>query len=268
MAKRLSKQQLAKAIANTLETPPQPKAGRRRNRRRQRSAVQQLQPTQAGISMAASAQGAMVRIRNPAVSSSRGGITVLTHSELSAEIGVTDSIVVSSELVMPYTVGTWLRGVAANWSKYSWLSVRYTYIPSCPSSTAGSIHMGFQYDMADTVPVSVNQLSNLRGYVSGQVWSGSAGLCFINGTRCSDTSTAISTTLDVSKLGKKWYPYKTSADYATAVGVDVNIATPLVPARLVIALLDGSSSTAVAAGRIYCTYTIQMIEPTASALNN
>nr|1X36_A Chain A, Coat protein [Sesbania mosaic virus] len=237
-------------------------------RRRQRSAVQQLQPTQAGISMAPSAQGAMVRIRNPAVSSSRGGITVLTHSELSAEIGVTDSIVVSSELVMPYTVGTWLRGVAANWSKYSWLSVRYTYIPSCPSSTAGSIHMGFQYDMADTVPVSVNQLSNLRGYVSGQVWSGSAGLCFINGTRCSDTSTAISTTLDVSKLGKKWYPYKTSADYATAVGVDVNIATPLVPARLVIALLDGSSSTAVAAGRIYCTYTIQMIEPTASALNN
>nr|1SMV_A Chain A, Sesbania Mosaic Virus Coat Protein [Sesbania mosaic virus]1SMV_B Chain B, Sesbania Mosaic Virus Coat Protein [Sesbania mosaic virus]1SMV_C Chain C, Sesbania Mosaic Virus Coat Protein [Sesbania mosaic virus] len=265
-AKRLSIQQLAKAIANTLETPPQPKAGRRRNRRRQRSAVQQLPPIQAGISMAPSAQGAMVRIRNPAVSSSRGAITVL-HCELTAEIGVTDSIVVSSELVMPYTVGTWLRGVADNWSKYSWLSVRYTYIPSCPSSTAGSIHMGFQYDMADTVPVSVNKLSNLRGYVSGQVWSGSAGLCFINNSRCSDTSTAISTTLDVSELGKKWYPYKTSADYATAVGVDVNIATDLVPARLVIALLDGSSSTAVAAGRIYDTYTIQMIEPTASALN-
>nr|AAB32863.1 coat protein [sesbania mosaic virus SMV, host=Sesbania grandiflora, Peptide Partial, 230 aa] [Sesbania mosaic virus] len=230
----LSIQQLAKAIANTLETPPQPKAGRRR------SAVQQLPPIQAGISMAPSAQGAMVRIRNPAVSSSRGRILVL-HC-----IGVTDSIVVSSELVMPYTVGTWLRGVADNWSKYSWLSVRYTYIPSCPSSTAGSIHMGFQYDMADTVPVSVNKLSNLRGYVSGQVWSGSAGLCFINNSRCSDTSTAISTTLDVSK---KWYPYKTSADYATAVGVDVNIATDLVPAR------------------IYDTYTIQMIEPPASALN-
>uniref|UniRef100_Q7LZT8 Capsid protein n=1 Tax=Sesbania mosaic virus TaxID=12558 RepID=Q7LZT8_9VIRU len=159
------------AIANTLETPPQPK-----------SAAQQLPPIQAGISMAPSAQGAMVR-----------------------------------------TVGTWLR---------SWLSVRYTYIPSCPSSTAGSIHMGFQYDMADTVPVSVN-----KGYVAGQVWSGSAGLCFINNSRCSDTSPAI------------WYPYKTSTDYATAVGVDVNIATDLVPAR------------------IYDTYTIQMIEPTASALN-
>lgn len=209
----------------------------------------------------------MVRLRDPSMRTA-GGITTLVHSELSTELSVTSSIVVTSELVMPYTVGTWLRGVASSWSKYAWLSVRYTYLPACPSDTAGTVHLGFQYDMADTVPVSVNQLSNLRGYVSGQVWSGSSGLCFINGTRCTDTSSAISTTLDVSKLGKKWYPYKTSSDYTTAVGVDVNIATPLVPARLVIAMLDGSSSTAVNAGRLYVTYTLQLIEPIASALNN
>ena len=128
--------------------------------------------------------------------------------------------------------------------------------------------MGFQYDMADTLPVSVNQLSNLRGYVSGQVWSGSSGLCYINGTRCLDTANAITTTLDVGQLGKKWYPFKTSTDFTTAVGVNVNIATPLVPARLVIAMLDGSSSTAVSTGRLYVSYTIQLIEPTALALNN
>ena len=217
--------------------------------------------------MAPVAQGTMVRFKEPTMRST-GGITVLSHSELSTELSVTSSIVVSSELVMPYSVGTWLRGVASNWSKYAWMSVRYTYLPACPSSTSGSIHMGFQYDMADTVPVSVNQLSNLRGYVSGQVWSGSSGLCFINGTRCTDTSSAISTTLDVGRFGKKWYPYKTSSDYTTAVAVDVNLATPLVPARLVIAMLDGSSTTAVSVGRLYVTYTIHMIEPTASALNN
>nr|BBD74052.1 coat protein [Soybean yellow common mosaic virus] len=267
MAKRLTRQQLAKAIANTLEPPSGAQPRKRRNRSRRRSAAMQPRPIQAGVSMAPIAQGTMVRLREPSMRTT-GGITTLTHSELSTELSVTSTIVVASELVMPYSVGTWLRGVASNWSKYAWLSVRYTYLPACPSDTAGTIHMGFQYDMADTVPVSVNQLSNLRGYVSGQVWSGSSGLCFINGTKCLDTSSAISTTLDVSKLGKKWYPYKTSTDYTTAVGVDANIATPLVPARLVIAMLDGTSTTAVNAGRLYVTYTIQLVEPIASALNN
>ncbi|AAQ19971.1 capsid protein [Southern bean mosaic virus] len=266
MAKRLTKQQLAKAIANTLEAPAT-QSRRPRNRRRRRSAARQPQSIQAGASMAPIAQGAMVRLREPSLRTA-GGVTVLTHSELSTELAVTNAIVVSSELVMPFTMGTWLRGVAANWSKYSLFSVRYTYLPSCPSTTSGSIHMGFQYDMADTLPVSVNQLSNLRGYVSGQVWSGSSGLCYINGTRCSDTANAITTTLDVAKLGKKWYPFKTSTDFTAAVGVIVNIATPLVPARLVIAMLDGSSSTAVSTGRLYVSYTVQLIEPTALALNN
>jgi len=209
----------------------------------------------------------MVRLREPSLRTARG-VTVLTHSELSTELAVTNAIVVSSELVMPFTMGTWLRGVASNWSKYCLESVRYTYLPSCPTTTPGSIHMGFQYDMADSLPVSVNQLSNLRGYVSGQVWSGSSGLCYVNGTKCLDTGSAISTTLDVSKLGKKWYPFKTSSDYTAAVGVNVNIATPLVPARLVIAMLDGSSATAVSTGRLYVSYTICLIEPTASAINN
>jgi len=209
----------------------------------------------------------MVRLREPSLRT-MGGVTELIRSELSTELSVTNATVISSELVMPYSVGTWLRGVAANWSKYSWVSVRYTYLPACPSTTAGSIHMGFQYDMADTLPVSVNQLSDLRGYVTGQVWSGASGLCYINGTKCLDTSTAISTTLDVSKLGKKWYPYKTSSDYTTAVGVNINFGTPLVPARLVIGMLDGSSTTAVSVGRLYVTYTVHLIEPTASALNN
>nr|UHS71728.1 MAG: capsid protein P3 [Sobemovirus sp.] len=265
MAKRLTANQLAKAIENTL-TLDAPTKGKRNRRRRQRVA-QRSRPTQAGTSMAPIAQGTMVRIPGPRMRTVKD-VTWLPHTELSTELSVTSSIVVASELVMPYTVGEWLRGVAANWSKYAWHSVRYTYLPSCPSTTSGTIHMGFQYDVADDLPVSVNQLSNLKGYVSGQVWSGSNGLCYVNGTRCSDTSSAITTTLDVTKLGKTWYPYKTSSDYTTAVGVNANLGTPLVPARLVIAMLDGDSTTAVSVGRLYATYVIKLIEPTSSAINN
>ena len=224
------------------------------------------QPTQAGVSMAPIAQGAMVKLRPPMLRSSMD-VTILSHCELSTELAVTDSIVVSSELVMPFTVGTWLRGVAQNWSKYAWVAIRYTYLPSCPTTTSGAIHMGFQYDMADTLPVSVNQLSNLKGYVTGPVWEGQSGLCFVNNSKCSDTSRAITIALDTNEVSEKRYPFKTATDYTTAVGVNANIGNILVPARLVIAMEGGSSSTAVNTGRLYASYTIRLIEPIAAALN-
>ena len=216
--------------------------------------------------MAPIAQGTVVRLRPPRMMSTKG-VTLLTHSELSAELAVTSSVVVRSELVMPATVGTWLRGVAQNWSKYSWISVRYTYLPSCPTTTTGAVHMGFQYDMADTLPVDVNQLSNLKGYVTGPVWEGQSGLCFINDTKCSDSSRAISLTLDVNEVSEKRYPYKTASDYTAAVGVNPNLGTFLVPARLVIAMEGGNSTTAVSTGRLYVTYSIRLIDPIAAALN-
>ncbi|AAA46567.1 ORF [Southern cowpea mosaic virus] len=260
MATRLTKKQLAQAIQNTLPNPP------RRKRRAKRRAAQVPKPTQAGVSMAPIAQGTMVKLRPPMLRSSMD-VTILSHCELSTELAVTDTIVVTSELVMPFTVGTWLRGVAQNWSKYAWVAIRYTYLPSCPTTTSGAIHMGFQYDMADTLPVSVNQLSNLKGYVTGPVWEGQSGLCFVNNTKCPDTSRAITIALDTNEVSEKRYPFKTATDYATAVGVNANIGNILVPARLVIAMEGGSSKTAVNTGRLYASYTIRLIEPIAAALN-
>nr|APA23085.1 coat protein [Southern cowpea mosaic virus] len=260
MATRLTKKQLAQAIQNTLPNPP------RRKRRAKRRAAQVPKPIQAGVSMAPIAQGTMVKLRPPMLRSSMD-VTILSHCELSTELAVTDTIVVTSELVMPFTVGTWLRGVAQNWSKYAWVAIRYTYLPSCPTTTSGAIHMGFQYDMADTLPVSVNQLSNLKGYVTGPVWEGQSGLCFVNNTKCSDTSRAITIALDTNEVSEKRYPFKTATDYTTAVGVNANIGNILVPARLVIAMEGGSSKTAVNTGRLYASYTIRLIEPIAAALN-
>jgi len=168
---------------------------------------------------------------------------------------------------MPYTVGTWLRGVAANWSKWQWLYLRFIYIPSTGTDTAGSVHMGFLYDQYDTVPSTALQMTSLSRYTSGPVWSGSEASSMLSNPSMKCPPGAICCELDVTRLEKPWYSYVNSADFTAAITVNSAIGNIYSPSRLVVLSADGVNSTAVACGRVMVQYGIKLIEPITSALN-
>lgn len=198
----------------------------------------------------------------PRIRSDRDLVRV-AHVESSSSLTVAGEASFAALQCIPSTFTQWLSGVAINWGKWRWKRLEIIYMPVCPTSTSGSIHMGFLYDSTDSTPSSVGQMSSLQGYTTGPVWGGSEGAKALSGGAIPPG--AISVRLDVSRTAEKWFPYVSSTELATELAVSSALGNTRVPAQLVVATADGPS-TSVTAGRLYTRYEIELIEPKASAL--
>lgn len=188
----------------------------------------------------------------------------VTHSELTTTLAV-GSIAQSplSFRLIP-SFPPWLAGVASNFSKYKWLSLRIVYIPACPSTTQGSIHMGVVYDTSDVPSVTtLAQISSLQGYATGALWSGRAGAMCLAGSKAACPPDAIVTTVDVNRLEKEYYSFRQS----TGVPATADLAINVVPATLIVAI-DGTATTNNTIGHLHWVYTIQCLEPISAGSNN
>lgn len=65
----------------------------------------------------------------------------------------------------------WLSAQAVNWDQYSIKSLRYEYVPSCPTTAPGQILLIPEYDPTDQYPVTEADALNNYGCVSAPVWS-------------------------------------------------------------------------------------------------
>lgn len=218
--------------------------------------------------VAPASAGAIIGRPTPSLRS-RQGITVVTSVEEVATLAVSSTLTPQVLQCIPSTLTTWLRGVAANWSKWHWTVLKYIYVPTCPTSTTGSMHMGFLYDSTDSVPTTVAQMATLQGYVTGPVWSGSEGATLLDSLNPSKPCPpgGVCTQLDVNRSTQYWYPYVTAAELTTELTVSSSLGNMRSPARLALATADGSGTTAVNCGRLYAVYRVELIEPIASALN-
>lgn len=188
----------------------------------------------------------------------------VTHSELTTTLalGSTAQSPVSFRLIPSFP--PWLAGVASNFSKYKWISLKVVYVPACPSTTLGSIHMGVVYDTADVASVTtLAQISSLQGYATGPLWAGRSGAACLAGTKIACPSDAIVTTVDVGRLEKEFYSYRQSGRVPATTELAINV----VPATLVVAV-DGIASASTTIGHLHWVYTIQCLEPIAAESNN
>ena len=210
--------------------------------------------------MAPAAAGVITGSVHPRFKASSDGGTRLACADVTTEVSVSSTVTPNILQCIPYTASAWLRGVAANWSKWRWLSLKFIYIPTCPTSVSGSVHMGFLYDQSDSTPATVAEMAALRGYTTGPVWSGSEAAVMLSDVSRACPPGAICASLDVTKLSKPWYSYVTSTTLTTSITLDPSLGNIYVPARLVILTADGSATDAVSVGRLYVQYEVELIE--------
>lgn len=166
----------------------------------------------------------------------------------------------------PFALGPWLNGLAVSWSKWRLRKLRFLYVPSCPTSVSGSIHMGLQYDSVDSAPTTVTGISATYRYTSGPVWSGFQVASVLSNPDRTPPPEAICCDVDVTRFSLPWYPYITSTNFTQQGLIAISTQNTYSPGRLVLVTADGPS-TSVAAGRLYAQYSVELIEPVASSQN-
>lgn len=204
----------------------------------------------------------VVRKSSPVIRSDRKGIQVC-NTEFIRSFDLNAGFTVGS---IPCTPGTmpWLSRMAASWGRWKWNSLRFTYIPAAPSSTQGTVAMGFLYDSLDSLPSNLASMSSLDGFTTGAVWSGCEGSAYLAKPSMRDIPGAISTCLDIDPdwRQKRWR-YITALELAALSKPDFNI---YAPARLTIAAANSSINIA-SVGTLYATYKVELFDPISAELN-
>nr|UHS71706.1 MAG: putative coat protein P3 [Sobemovirus sp.] len=258
-----------KRTSNQNSTRPSGSNSRVRRRVRRSGLNQQMQNLQISRPMAAPVSTGVVTGRMVPSISSSNDVTTVRFAEIVMNLEVSNGPTSASAACMPSDMTSWLSGVARSWSKWHWDVLKYVYIPCCPATTSGSVHMGFQYDWSDDVPSNDSEISSLHGYTSGPVWGGENGAVLLNPrtpyTRC--PVGAICSEIDVGRTMEYWYPYVSKTRFANESLVAAALVNLRTPARLVVLTTDGPSD-AVKCGRIYAIYQVKLIEPISSALND
>jgi len=146
----------------------------------------------------------------------------------------------------------YLAGLASNFSKFKWLKLAVYYVPSCPTSTLGECAMGTYFDQQDATAATFIQTSQLKGGISFPPWGGGP-------ERGTD---AVRIDFDVNNFDKPRYNYIGNGPWGALSLSDRNNYTP---ASLAVA--SQGSTLAAFAGRLWCEYTVRLIDPIPVALN-
>ncbi len=238
----------------------------RRRRRRVRAGVRgggfqihkPLTPPAAG--------GFVVGRANPSLTS-KDGIVCIRNVESLTGINTTAAFTTIIVNCLPHSF-PFLNGLAVNYSKYRWKSLKFVYIPGCSLSTPGTVSLMNQYDVPDLTPTSSAQMSVSNGFVTTPVWGGVPGCSVLSNTNSHPPGAVISH-FDVTRLDKDWYPYITGPDFVALLAVAVTgpvAGNYYSPGNLIIAT-EGGPAVPVVAGTLFGVYEIELIEPITSSLN-
>lgn len=198
---------------------------------------------------------------------SDGRAFCVTNSEVVRTLSVSTGSTSGVTWFAPFDVGPWILGQAAGFSKWRFKRLRYFYIPTCPTSTTGSIHLGLQYDSLDTAPSTVQAISASYAYTTGPCWSGYQASSALSDFDTSIPEDAIAVEVDVTRFSLSWYPFTTLTAFTAQGTTLLSAQNSYAPGRLVFVTADGTSSTPIQIGRLYSQYEIEFIEPIAANLN-
>jgi len=210
-----------------------------------------------------------------------GGITTKQRSTLPLSVGMGRKMVVQNyELVTGYksfatdTFASlfsaftcnpgiagfvpWLSTLALNYSKFSWKSVRFIYVPKVPTSIAGQAYIMVSYDPSDAAPTSIADVAVSDSSSIGPVWIGGG----INQEKAFRTGLgvdeAIFVDVDCKSLTQPNYFVRKQA------GLDADTRPFIVYAGTAAA---ANGATFGGTGDLYIAYTVELSEPVQSALN-
>lgn len=174
----------------------------------------------------------------------------------------------------------WLSGIAKQYVKFNWRFLRYIYVPTCSTATAGSTFFMFNYDYLDAGPSSLAQVAQSEDSSIGNAWFGGA----INPTLAFSpelsSREAIYVDYNTTKATNNWYYVRT-----TQGGVSPSSGGTLggtIPGGLTFTpgsypdpearpatIYYGADSVAGTSGigNLFVAYICEFAEPVAAALN-
>jgi len=199
------------------------------------------------------AAGAITRnFPSRSLSSSEG--LILSHCEplLAPGLNAAGALAYSTNAIIP-PIFPYLIGIAQNFSKYRWLKLHFYYVPACPTSTLGEIAMSNFYDWQDASAATFIQTAQMKNGVSFPPWGGGEEY----------GANAVTIDVDCKDFDKARYLYIQVAAFNALSTSDRNNYAPV---NLAFAT-QGSTAAVSLAGRIWCSYTIQMLDPIPTGLN-
>lgn len=207
------------------------------------------------------ASGFIVRNKQPNIQT-KGSALMIHHVEpLTNVVGGAAGVFVAGIVSLVPIAFPWLNGVAINFSKYRWHRLTLFYVPTIPTSSPGEMAMGLSYDRQDTTPTSMQQVQTYKDSVSSPVWGGADGSSLFNGDK--REGSVVYLDVDVKYFNEQYWRYVTNATFGAMNLADQNV---YCAANLIHGNFGASGATTQ--GRIYAKYSVELIEPIASALNN
>lgn len=143
----------------------------------------------------------------------------------------------------------WLSGVAANYSKWRWLSFRAYYVPVVGTNTSGAVGYGFGYDFAEQTPTSLTVFAAFDQVKIHASW----------------TTAEDGAVLDTGRFTKDWYPYIGKGPFTTAVTVPNN-RNIYAPAYLSFYEAGSSATENSVVGFMWYDYVVELADPISSTL--
>jgi len=186
--------------------------------------------------------------------------TLVTNTELISDLSAIG--VGNTRFAMIPAATAWVNGIAQNYSKWQVRYLRYIYIPTGPTSAAGSIIMSPGYDYFDLLPAAATALQRGFRSVTAPVWAGWEGAAALHvyGDKLPVGAVAIEIDVCEFKSGNELskYPYISLPIFTLANGVTQNLYGP---GYLDIWLTNPT------AGNLFCQYQYEFFEPVDPTLN-
>lgn len=173
---------------------------------------------------------------------------------------------------------TWLSGIASSYQKFKWNYLRFIFVPSCPTTTAGSVFLYLSYDYVDSAPTNLAQVDVSADSSTGPAWLGTpidGELAFRPGL---EVSISNHVNADVNRFTQKWYYVRDSNNANLSTGgalggvipAGLTFAGGSVPdtaARPGIIYYGSDVNSTATLGRMYVCYDVEFSDPIAPALN-
>jgi hypothetical protein len=245
-------------------------------------------------------QQQMVRYKTPSAPAAYGGAMAGAKSYLPLQSGVGKTFIVQNYELVHTSNGSagiffaggdvcnpgvpqsypWLSGIAKQYSKFRWRALRYIYVPSCSTTTAGSVFFLVNYDYADAGPTTLAQVAQSEDSCIGNAWFGGSINPDLAFKKALTTQESIYVDIDVKKFPNNFY-YVRSTYNATRpssggalggvipAGLTFTPGTTLDPESLPCTVYYGADSVAGTAGigNLFAAYVCEFSDPIAPALN-
>lgn len=144
------------------------------------------------------AQSSILKQRAPTITN-RGPVYRIKHREVVAYNAGSFSPFATHINPCNLKLFPWLSGIAKMYERYRFVSLKFDYVPACPSTTLGMRATAIDYDPSDDTPGTIMLMLTYKTATSGPLWAKSTTILDVP-SAFRDTPTKFTRTKDVDSF--------------------------------------------------------------------